>query len=93
MKNDLVTSISVAIIGIILGYFVCNIFVGPIDDVTVNSIDTKTTNTELAEPSVEVFNYRAVNPTVEVYVGDSDECKQRDDRGECIDNRINQDNS
>lgn len=90
MKNDLLTSIGVAIVGGLIGYFVCNIFVGPIEDVTIKTVNSSI-STDLPNPSVEVFNYKAINPTVEVYVGDSDSCKQTDDRGECIDNRINQD--
>ncbi|MBR3115896.1 hypothetical protein IKF30_01570 [Candidatus Saccharibacteria bacterium] len=90
MKTDLLTSIGIAIVGGLIGYFVCNLFVGPIEDVSIKTVDSSI-STDLSEPSAEVFNYKAINPTVEVYVGDSDSCKQYDDRGECIDNRINQD--
>ena len=38
---------------------------------------------ELTEPDEEIFNPRALNPTVEVYVGN---CKEFDYNGQCIDN-------
>ncbi len=72
MKTDLATSIGVAIVGILVAYFVCNLFVGSIDDFTITSVSTKV-NANLEEPSPEVFNYKALNPTVEVYVGDSED--------------------
>lgn len=69
MKTDLISSIGVAIAGVLIAYFVCNLFIGPIEDFTINSVTTKVDST-LSDPSPEVFNYKALNPTVEVYVGD-----------------------
>ena len=69
MKTDLVSSIGVTIAGVLIAYFVCNLFIGPIEDFTINSVTTKVDST-LSDPSPEVFNYKALNPTVEVYVGD-----------------------
>lgn len=82
MKKDLFTSIAVAIIGVLIAFFVCNIFVGPIEDATVKEITTSV-DTSLTEPNPEVFNYEALNPTVEVYVGD---CAEYDANGECLNN-------
>lgn len=87
MKTDLASSIGVAIVGIIIAYFLTNLLVvDPIKqantDVTVKSVDSSI-GTELAEPDPEVFNYKALNPTVEVYVGN---CEEYDSAtGECID--------
>lgn len=92
MKTDLATSIGVTIAGVLLSYFICNLFVGPIDDVSIKTVDSSF-STEIIEPSPEVFNYRAINPTVEVYVGDSDNCTEFDDNGECIDENVNPENS
>ena len=83
MKNDLVTSIGVALFGVIASYFICNIFIGPIEDVEVKNVNS-TISTDVATPNPEVFNYKAINPTVEVYVGESNDCEQYDDNGECI---------
>ena len=92
MKTDLATSIGVAIAGILIAYFVCNLFVGPIDDVEIKTVDSSF-STDIVDPNPEVFNYRAINPTVEVYVGDSDNCTEFDDNGECLDSSAAPDNS
>lgn len=81
MKTDLATSIGVAILGILISYFVCNLFIGPIEDVSFKTISSSV-NVNLTEPDVEVFNYKALNPTVEVYVGD---CTSYNEIGECTD--------
>ena len=80
MKLDLFSSIGLAIIGVILAFFVCNIFIGPIEDFSFKVINSNTTTT-LSQPNVEIFNYKAINPTVEVYVGSCDEYNVN---GECL---------
>lgn len=69
MKTDLASSIGAAIVGVLIAYFICNLFIGPIEDFTVKTVDSSV-GAELVEPDPEVFNYKALNPTVEVYVGD-----------------------
>ena len=81
MKADLATSIIAAIAGVIISYFVCNLLIGPIDNAQVKTVDT-TVDANVDEPSPEVFNYKALNPTVEVYVGSCD--GQVNAAGECI---------
>ncbi len=81
MKTDLATSIITGIVGAVIAYFITGLFIGPIEDVTYKTIDTKV-NATLINPDPEVFNYRALNPTVEVYVG---ECDEYNEYGECID--------
>lgn len=70
-KKDLATAIGVAVLGVILAYFVCNLIVGNNSE---SSFSVKTVESsedlELKDPDPEIFNYRALNPTVEVYVGD-----------------------
>ena len=80
MKTDLVTSIVATIAGVLIAYFVTNLFIGPIEDVSYKTVDTKV-NSTIANPDPEVFNYRALNPTVEVYVG---ECDEYNEFGECV---------
>lgn len=92
MKTDLASSIGVAIVGVLLAYFICNLFVGPIDDVTVKTVDASL-STDIAEPNPEIFNYRAINPTVEVYVGNSDDCAALDENGNCTSPATVPDNS
>lgn len=83
MKLDLFTSIGVAIAGVVIAFFVTNLMIPEIEDFSYQTIDTKSTTNyaDLTQPNPEVFNYDALNPTVEVYVG---ECEQYDDNGNCV---------
>ena len=81
LQNNLLLSIVIAVIGVVAAFAACNALVGPIEQVTFYTVDS-TVNTTLAEPNPELFNYLALNPTVEVYVG---ECKKRDESGICLD--------
>ena len=80
MKSDLATSILAAIVGALVAFFACNFFIGPIEPATFTTVEADI-GTDLAEPNVNMFNYKALNPTVEVYVGDcgensaSEECQ------------------
>ncbi len=88
MKTDLASSIGAAIVGALLAYFVCNLFIGEIQPVTIKTVDS-TVSADLVTPNVEVFNYKALNPTVEVYVGD---CTEFNSYGECVeDNTVQTD--
>ena len=81
MKTELVSAISATIAVVLISYFLCGaIFIKPIEDVTIKVIDSEVTTT-LTNPDPEVFNYEALNPTVEVFVGD---CAEYDSYGECI---------
>jgi len=80
MKTELATSIGAAIAGILIAYFVTGLFIGPIAEVSFPSID-ESVNMDLSDPDPELFNYKALNPTVEVYVGD---CAEYNEAGECI---------
>ena len=75
MKNDLATSIVVAIVGVLIAYFLSNLLADqllPIEDQKVKTVDSSF-STEVSDPNPEVFNYKAINPTVEVYVGEDDD--------------------
>jgi len=87
MKTDLATSILAAVIGIAVAYIVCNMFLPPLANVTFNTLSDKA-KYSLTEPNPEVFNFRALNPTVEVYVG---ECSAYDENGECVDDVVSRD--
>ncbi|MDO4611891.1 MAG: hypothetical protein Q4B29_00280 [Candidatus Saccharibacteria bacterium] len=81
MKTDLATSILAAIVGTVLAYFIVNIFLPPIESFTFSTL-SGTNNYSLTEPDEDIFNFRALNPTVEVYVGD---CTNYSETGECLD--------
>ena len=70
MKQDISTSVIVGIIGVVVAYFVFSFILPAIDNVKF-SVLSSDTSSNLEEPNIEVFNYRAVNPTVEVYVGNN----------------------
>lgn len=80
MKTDLATAIGAAVLGLLIAYFATNFFMGPIEDVTYKTIDANV-STSLIDPDPEIFNYRALNPTVEVYIGS---CIEYDSNGECL---------
>ena len=69
MKFDLVTSVLAAIFGAAIAFVLCNLLLGEIPDITYKTIE-ESVSAGLEEPDENVFNYRAVNPTVEVYVGE-----------------------
>ena len=75
MKTDLATSILAAVVSVIIAYFACNVLLPKIDDFTVKVLSS-TADYNLTEPNPEVFNFRSINPTVEVYVGqcEGDNC-------------------
>lgn len=79
-RNDLISAIVTAIIGVLIAFFVTNFFLGPMEDFSYKNIESNI-NSNLVEPDPEIFNYKSLNPTVEVYVG---ECTEYDQYGNCI---------
>ena len=94
MKTDLFTAIIVATCGVVLAFFVTRIFLPELGEYKVKTLNDSANSSvtdynyaDLAEPDPEVFNYDALNPTVEAYVGD---CIEIDENGECIDDSENE---
>lgn len=81
MQKDLATSIIAAIVGVSASYLICNLFIGDIQPASVKVVDSSITPT-IDDPNEEIFNYRSLNPTVEVYIG---QCQQFDQNGQCMD--------
>lgn len=79
MSKDLLTSIVVFIVGILISYFACDLFLPEIASVKIETVNTG--DYSIVDPDPEIFNYRAINPTVETYVG---ECDRYDEFGNCI---------
>lgn len=79
-RNDLIGSIVTAIIGVLIAFFITNFFLGPTEDFSYKKIEANV-NSNLVDPDPEIFNYKSLNPTVEVYVG---ECVEYDQYGECV---------
>lgn len=76
-QSDIFTLILVAGIGTLAAFFVCQTLLG---DPNQASTKFKTVNrvisSELVTPDPEVFNSTAINPTIEVYVGDCEDIDQ-----------------
>lgn len=81
MRNELILSIFTAVAGVLIAYFVCNLFIGEIKSTSVKTIDSSV-SADLASPDPEIFNNQALNPTVEVYIGS---CAEYNVLGECVD--------
>ena len=68
MKTDLTTAIISAVVGVIIAYAITgNLLIKPPSPVSIRQLDNSVTST-LNDPDPEIFNYRALNPTVEVYI-------------------------
>ncbi len=88
MKSHILSTIFVAIAGFLLAFLLTNLAVPelqPYQFQVISKSETAAGNgydyASLTQPNNEVFNYDALNPTVEVYVGD---CKVTDEEGNCI---------
>ncbi len=68
MKTDLITSVIAAVVGTVAAFFLCNLLIPKIENFSYTTLDPNL-NYTLSDPDIEVFNYRAVDPTVEVWVG------------------------
>ena len=72
MKTDLATSILAAVLGVGVAFLICNVLLPETETVSFKKLNSTDSNYTLTDPDINVFNYRALNPTVEVYVGDCD---------------------
>ena len=81
MKSNLATAIIAAVIGVLSAYFICSMLLPPIESVKFKVVDGSV-GADVASPDPEVFNYEALNPTVEVYIG---RCTNTNQNGECLD--------
>ena len=84
-KSDILTVIMVATVGTVVAAVLCNMLLGNPDDKSVSFKNITVVDPELAEPDPEVFNIEAINPTVEVYVGN---CVDQDQDGKLSDEEL-----
>ena len=75
-KSDIITVILIASIGVIISIFMTNALLGNPDERSVSFKSMIEIDADLSDP--EMFNIAAINPTVEVYVG---ECEDVDQNG------------
>ena len=88
MKKDLITAIVAAIAGFVIAFLITNVLTPPIESFSYTTVDSSI-GVDYAQPNPEIFNFRSLNPTVEVFVGD---CTEFDENGECLDEYYNQEN-
>lgn len=72
MKSHLITMILAFIAGAAVSFVAINIILPATEDFIIKTVDIDS-SASLSDPNIEIFNYRAINPTVEVYVGDGNE--------------------
>ena len=77
-QNDILTVAVIAISGFVVSLILCNVLLGDPDEKSVSFTTIEPISNEIAEPNPEVFNLKAINPTVEVYVG---QCEDWDRNG------------
>ena len=75
-KSDIISIVLVAMIGVFVSWFLINLLMGNPDEAKVSYKNIEVVDAGLAEPNSEVFNADAINPTIEVYVGDCEDVDQ-----------------
>lgn len=75
-QSDIITVVIIAVVGTIAAYFGVNMLLGNPADATYQIKTIGDISTELADPDPEVFNREAINPTIEVYVGNCEDVDQ-----------------
>ncbi len=82
-QSDIFTLVMIAGIGTLVAFFLCNSIMGdPNSASTTFTKLSKVIESNLGQPEPEVFNSYAINPTIEVFVGDCEDV----DRNGIIDN-------
>ena len=87
-QSDIITIVLITMIGTIAAGFAVNAILGNPDDASETWKTIKVVDSDLVEPNPSTFNADAVNPTVEVYVGncvdiDQDEVLSYDEQVAC----------
>lgn len=76
-QSDIFSLILIAGIGTIAAFFVCRMILGDPNQATTKfKTINRTISSSLVDPDPEVFNSTAINPTIEVYVGDCEDIDQ-----------------
>lgn len=76
-RSDIYSLILIAGIGTLAAFLACNALLGDPNEAKVEFKTVSTVLTsDLAEPNEEIFNGTAINPTIEVYVGDCEDIDQ-----------------
>ncbi len=76
-QSDIFTLVLIAGIGTLAAFFICNAIMGDPDLAqTKFTALSKTISSDLVKPDPEIFNSTAINPTIEVFVGNCEDIDQ-----------------
>ncbi len=81
-KKDIISIIAVAILGVVAAFVGVNSILGDINDKSATFRSIEVVNSSVGEPDPEVFNPEAINPTVDVFVGN---CVDKNGNGQLDD--------
>lgn len=70
-KSDIAMIILIASISILVAYFVAQAVIGGSQSESVTVKTAPSINTSIAQPDTSIFNSNAINPTVQVIIGQS----------------------
>jgi cell division protein FtsB len=69
-KSDIAMIILIASVSVLIAYFVAKAVIGDVGSQTVKVKTTEKITTDVKEPDTSIFNSNAINPTVDVIIGD-----------------------
>jgi cell division protein FtsB len=69
-KSDIAMIILIASVSVLIAYFVAKAIIGDVGSQTVKVKTTDKITTDVQEPDTSIFNSNAINPTVDVIIGD-----------------------
>jgi len=69
-KSDIAMIILIASISVMVAYFVAKAVIGDTQNQSVTVKTADSISTDIAQPDSSVFNSNAINPTVQVIIGD-----------------------
>ena len=72
-KTSIAAIILISVITTLIAYFIGNSILGDPNEESVTITYMDIISADISQPNPEVFNPEAVNPTVEVYVGNCEE--------------------
>ena len=84
-KKDIISIVAVAVLGVVAAIVAANSILGDIDDKSATFRSIEVVSSEVGAPGPEVFNPMAINPTVDVYVGN---CVDKNGNGQLDDDEL-----
>jgi hypothetical protein len=70
-KSDIAMIILIASISVLVAYFAAKAILGDIQNQSATVKTAEKISTDIVEPDTSVFNSNAINPTVEVIIGNN----------------------